>query len=152
MDKKDFSHLDKNGYVKMVDVSHKQNTLRKAVAYGKICLNSETLDKIKQFGIKKGDVLTTAKLAGIQAAKETSRLIPLCHPISLTHINITTQFESDGIGAFGEVHSIGPTGVEMEALTGTMVALLTIYDMCKAIDRNMIITDLKLLEKTKEDL
>ena len=133
----------------MVDVASKPATHRIAVAQGRILMNPATLAIILEGTAKKGDVLGIARIAGIMAAKKTSDLIPLCHPLALTHVAMA--FESDvassGISCQATVETVGPTGVEMEALTAVQVALLTIYDMCKAVDRAMVITDVKLLEK-----
>ena len=133
----------------MVDVASKPATHRIAVAQGRILMNPATLAIILEGTAKKGDVLGIARIAGIMAAKKTSDLIPLCHPLALTHVAMA--FESDvassSISCQATVETVGPTGVEMEALTAVQVALLTIYDMCKAVDRAMVITDVKLLEK-----
>ena len=133
----------------MVDVASKPATHRMAVAQGRILMNPATLAIILEGTAKKGDVLGIARIAGIMAAKKTSDLIPLCHPLALTHVAMA--FESDvassSISCQATVKTFGPTGVEMEALTAVQVALLTIYDMCKAVDRAMVITDVKLLEK-----
>ena len=133
----------------MVDVASKPATHRIAVARGRILMNPATLAIILEGTAKKGDVLGIARIAGIMATKKTSDLIPLCHPLALTHVAMA--FESDvassSISCQATVETVGPTGVEMEALTAVQVALLTIYDMCKAVDRAMVITDVKLLEK-----
>ena len=133
----------------MVDVASKPATHRIAVARGRILMNPATLAIILEGTAKKGDVLGIARIAGIMATKKTSDLIPLCHPLALTHVAMA--FESDvassSINCQATVETVGPTGVEMEALTAVQVALLTIYDMCKAVDRAMVITDIKLLEK-----
>lgn len=147
--KKTLSHV-KNGQAHMVDVSAKNDTLRKARAEGFIALQKNTLELIKGDTIKKGPVLITASLAGIQAAKQCSQLIPLCHNIPLTGVDVTFEYTTKGIQAVSEVTCIGPTGVEMEALTAVGVALLTVYDMCKAVDNTMVISDIRLVEKTKE--
>jgi cyclic pyranopterin phosphate synthase len=143
------SHLDKNGNAKMVDISDKAITKRTAKAVGFIQMREETLNLVRSGHHKKGDVLTVAKIAGIQAAKQTSYLIPMCHPIELT--NITIDFITNQKKNIIECHGIaicsGKTGVEMEALIGVSTALLTIYDMCKAVDREMIIFDIQLHEK-----
>ncbi len=144
-----FSHLDEKGKVNMVDVGEKIIQKRIARAIGKILLNEETIKLIKENQLKKGDLMTVAKIAGIQAAKQTSQLIPLCHNLLLTKINIKTFLENDGVIIESEVHSFGKTGVEMEALTAVSIALLTIYDMCKSTDKNMIIEKIKLTEKIK---
>lgn len=148
----EFSHVDKEGKVNMVDVGDKSIQKRVAIASGHISLNSETLTKIKDNSMKKGDVLTTARIAGIQAAKQCSNLIPLCHTLLLNKVAIDTKLTEDGVKVEALARCNGQTGVEMEALTAVSVALLTIYDMCKAVDKEMIISEIQLLEKTKEDL
>ena len=144
------THFDSSGQAHMVDVSDKASTHRVAIATGCIQMNPNTYDLIESGGHKKGDVLGIARIAGIQAAKKTADLIPLCHPIALTHVSI--EFQSDRsshrIYCQARAETTGPTGVEMEALTATQIALLTIYDMCKAVDRGMVISDIKLLEKS----
>ncbi len=145
---KSFSHLDSHGDVKMVDVSAKSGSQRSAVAVGFIALQKETLDRIRSEETPKGNVLTTAKLAGIQAAKKVPELIPLCHQINLSWIDIIFEMQVDGIRIESTTHAQYTTGVEMEALTAVSVAALTIYDMCKAIDKRMIIGDISLLKKT----
>lgn len=144
------SHIDDEGRANMVDVSHKPIQTRTAVANGFILLREETLRQIRENQVKKGDVLTVAELAGIQAAKRTSDLIPLCHPLQITRIEVRASLEEKGVEVTATVKSIGQTGVEMEALTGVSVALLTIYDMCKAVDKEMVIENISLLEKMKE--
>lgn len=146
------SHTDDKGKARMVDVGHKPDQERRAVAEGFIKLTKETIGLIRENQIKKGDVLTIAEIAGIQAAKKTSELIPLCHPLSLTKIKVITKIMEDGIQITGEARCIGQTGVEMEALTAVNVGLLTIYDMCKAVDKKMLIGGIRLIEKTKTDL
>ena len=144
------THFNENGNVHMVDVGDKDITHRIAVAGGSISMEKETLALIKEGGHKKGDVLGIARTAGIMGAKKTSDLVPLCHPISLTHINIDLEINDDTSSVYCEcrAETDGKTGVEMEALTAVQVTLLTIYDMCKAVDRGMIISDIKLLEKS----
>lgn len=146
------SHTDKDGKARMVDVGQKPEQQRTAIAEGKISLSAETIKLIKDNEVKKGDVLTVAEIAGIQAAKRTSELIPLCHPLALTKVKITTELADDGVKVRGEARCIGQTGVEMEALTAVNVALLTIYDMCKAVDKNMLMGEIRLIEKTKTNL
>lgn len=146
------SHTDDKGKARMVDVGHKPDQERRAVAEGFIKLAKETIGLIRENQIKKGDVLTIAEIAGIQAAKKTSELIPLCHPLSLTKVKVITKIMEDGIQITGEARCIGQTGVEMEALTAVNVGLLTIYDMCKSVDKKMLIGGIKLIEKTKTDL
>lgn len=146
------SHTDKDGKARMVDVGSKPEQQRTAIAEGHIKLQPETLRLINENEIKKGDVLTVAEIAGIQAAKRTSELIPLCHPLALTKVKVTTKVVDDGVLVIGESRCIGQTGVEMEALMAVQVALLTIYDMCKAVDKKMLIGNIRLIEKTKTDL
>ena len=133
----------------MVDVGEKPDSLRIAKARGHIRLAGETLVLIRDNEIKKGDVLTLAEVAGIQAAKKTGELIPLCHPLALTKIEVQATMEEDGVLVESEVRCVGQTGVEMEALTAVSMALLTVYDMCKAVDKTMKIGEIELLEKTK---
>jgi cyclic pyranopterin phosphate synthase len=147
-----FSHIDKEGKANMVDVGHKPPQVREAKASGKILLEPETIRLIKENDLKKGDVLTVAEIAGIQAAKKTSDLIPLCHSLQITKAEVKCIVVEDGVIANTRVKCIGQTGVEMEALTAASVALLTIYDMCKAVDKNMKIEGITLLDKTKTDL
>lgn len=143
------THFNPQGEVHMVDVAAKPDTLRRAVAVGSIVLNPATLTVIMQGSAKKGDVLGTARLAGIMAAKKTSDLIPLCHPLFLTHVHVDLHCDAlkSRVICTATTETIGKTGVEMEALTAVQVALLTVYDMCKAIDRGMEITGVCLLEK-----
>ncbi len=147
------THFDAQGQAHMVDVASKTSTHRIAVAGGRIEMQSATLAIIEAGDAKKGDVLGIARVAGIMAAKKTSDLIPLCHPLALTRIAIDFEIVREpesitgGIFCKATVETVGPTGVEMEALVAVQVALLTIYDMCKAVDRGMTITDVKLLEK-----
>ena len=136
----------------MVDVGNKPDQMRIAKASGFIQLQPETLKLINENLIKKGDVLTIAEIAGIQAAKETSRLIPLCHTLMLTKVEINTTVKANGILVNSMVKCTGKTGVEMEALTAVNIALLTIYDMCKAVDKQMILSDIKLDSKEKTEL
>jgi len=147
-----FSHIDEHGKARMVDIGDKNEQIRIAKAEGFISLQAETLHLIIENEIHKGDVLTVAQIAGIQAAKATGELIPLCHPLLLNFIKINFNIEKSGISVFSEVKTTGKTGAEMEALTACSVALLTIYDMCKAIDKSMIITEIKLISKTKENI
>lgn len=147
--KKKFSHIDEEGNAKMVDVGNKEIVHRKAIAVGIIQLQPETIDLLKNKALKKGDVLTVAKIAGIQAAKITSTLIPLCHQINLSNVDISFTTNKVGVEVKSTVSCYSKTGVEMEALTAVTVALLTIYDMCKAVDKEMYIQDVKLVEKTK---
>ena len=144
----DLTHLGADGAAHMVDVSAKADTAREAVAEGRITMSAEALDAVRAGNIKKGDVLGTARIAGIMGAKKTSELIPLCHPLMLSKIAIAFEFEDHGIRAEARVRLNGPTGVEMEALTAVSVALLTLYDMAKALDKSMVISDIRLLSKT----
>ena len=143
------THFDAQGQAHMVDVADKASTHRIAIAQGRICMAPATLAIILQGNAKKGDVLGIARIAGIMAAKKTSELIPLCHPLALTRVAVEfNSSEADScILCSAAAETIGLTGVEMEALTAVQIALLTIYDMCKAVDRGMTITDVKLLEK-----
>jgi cyclic pyranopterin monophosphate synthase len=146
----EFSHIDKNGKATMVDVSEKPVQKRKAEACGFIQLELETIQKIRDNELKKGDVLTVAQIAGIQAAKSTPSLIPLCHTLLLSKVHVNFDIMANGIEARCTTVCSGQTGVEMEALTGVSIALLTIYDMCKAVDKNMQISNIRLISKTKE--
>lgn len=147
-----FSHINKEGKANMVDVGDKIPQIREAKAIGKIILEEETIRLIKENALIKGDVLTVAEIAGIQAAKKTSDLIPLCHSLQITKAEVKCTVDDNGVIANTRVKCIGQTGVEMEALTAASVALLTIYDMCKAVDKNMRIEGITLLDKTKTDL
>jgi cyclic pyranopterin monophosphate synthase len=148
----ELSHVDETGKARMVDVGGKKDQLRIARAGGFIRLMAETIRLIRENQVKKGDVLTVAQVAGIQAGKKASELIPLCHPLQITKIDVQTILEEQGVRVTAEARCIGQTGVEMEALTATSVALLTIYDMCKAVDKEMVIEAVKLMEKTKTDI
>ena len=143
------THFDAHGQAHMVDVAAKPSTHRIAIAQGRIVMNIQTIKIILAGSAKKGDVLGIARIAGIMAAKKTSDLIPLCHPLALTRV--TVSFETDEIASSitctATVETVGPTGVEMEALIAAQIALLTIYDMCKAVDRAMTVTDVRVLEK-----
>ncbi len=147
----ELTHIDSSGKAQMVDVTHKADTNRVAVAEGKIFMKPATLDKIKAAEIAKGDVLAVARIAGIGAAKRTSELIPLCHNILITNVDMElSSFTGEGMAGIeikASVTSTGKTGVEMEALTAVSVAALAIYDMCKAVDRGMTISGVRLLEK-----
>ena len=149
--KNELTHIDSSGKARMVDVADKQDTRRVAVAEGKIFMEQATLDKIEAAEIAKGDVLAVARIAGISAAKRTWELIPLCHNIPLTSVDVDfSSFSTEdtaGIEITASATSTGKTGVEMEALTATSVAALAIYDMCKAVDRAMTISGVRLLEK-----
>lgn len=145
----ELTHFNQAGEAHMVDVGSKDVTQRRAVASGRIVMLSETLQLIAQGNHKKGDVLGIARIAGIMAAKKTSDLIPLCHPLALTNVSVEFQLDNDNhaVNCQATVATAGQTGVEMEALTAVQVALLTIYDMCKAVDRGMVMTDIQLQEK-----
>ena len=145
-----FTHIDENGDANMVDVSKKNDTLREAIAQGSIILNKEIINAIVENRNKKGDVLSTSRLAGIQAAKRTSDLIPLAHNLNLTKIEIEFSIDDENnmIHCEGLVRCCGKTGVEMEALTSVSVALLTIYDMCKSFSKNLSISKIMLLKKS----
>ncbi|HEY2431392.1 MAG TPA: cyclic pyranopterin monophosphate synthase MoaC [Vicinamibacterales bacterium] len=143
------SHVDAAGRIRMVDVGHKAATPREAVARGHIHMSAEALRQVRTGTNKKGDPLQTARLAGIMAAKQTAALIPLCHPIALTHADVQLIPVRDGYTIEATARTVGPTGVEMEALTAVAVAALTIYDMVKAVDREMVIGDVRLITKTK---
>lgn len=149
---KKLSHTDEKGKAKMVDVSSKPDQKREALASGFIKLNKETISLIQQNLIKKGDVLSIAEIAGIQGAKRTGELIPLCHPLQLWKIDVKCTLQEKGVLAECTTLCIGKTGVEMEALTGVNIALLTIYDMCKAVDKEMIIENVRLIKKTKKKI
>jgi cyclic pyranopterin phosphate synthase len=136
----------------MVDVSAKERSAREAVAAGKIHLRQETLDLIAKNQIGKGNVFTVARIAGIQAAKQTSQLIPLCHNLNLSHVEIEIATSGSELEVKCVARTVAQTGVEMEALTGVAIALLTIYDMCKAVDKEMRMTDIRLLKKTKREV
>lgn len=148
MDKK-FNHFDENGNSIMVDISEKKDTNREAVAHGKIKVSSEVYNRILNCNISKGDVLAVAQVAGIMGMKKTSDIIPLCHNINLLKCTIEFQMNNENkeIIVIGCAKTFGQTGVEMEALSGVTIALLTIYDMCKSIDKNMLISDIHLVEK-----
>jgi cyclic pyranopterin phosphate synthase len=150
--KEELTHIDDSGRARMVDVGTKPDQLRIASAEGMISLQPETVRLIRENLIKKGDALTVAEIAGIQAAKRTPELIPLCHPLMINQVTVTTALSDEGITVRSEVRCTGPTGVEMEALTAVSVGLLTIYDMCKAVDKTMRITDIHLTEKSKHDI
>lgn len=146
------SHIDNEGKAKMVDVSHKKDQIRVAKARGFIKLNQETISLIRDNKMKKGDVLTVAEIAGIQAGKKCSDLIPLCHPLPLSKIEVHTNLTETGVEVKTMAKCIGQTGVEMEALTAASVALLTVYDMCKSVDKHMEIKKITLIGKTKTDI
>ena len=147
---KDFTHFDDDGRARMVDVGEKNITKRTAQASAKVFVNQETFELIKTGGIKKGDVLTVAQIAGIMAAKRTPDLIPMCHPINIEKVNLSLKLNEKNFSVeiLSEVHCEGKTGVEMEALTAVSAAALTVYDMCKAVQRDILISDLRLVSKT----
>lgn len=146
------THLDETGRATMVDVGEKAVTERVAVARGRVVMQPETLQLIIDGNVKKGDVLTVAQLAGIMAAKRTSELVPLCHPIALTKVEVQCEPDADAvaIAITARVECVGKTGVEMEALTAVSIAALTVYDMAKAIDKRMVIDGVELVSKTKQ--
>jgi cyclic pyranopterin phosphate synthase len=146
----DLSHVDESGSVRMVDVGGKPLSRRRAVAHAEVRMSPGTTDRLRD--LPKGDALATAQLAGIMAAKRTSDLIPLCHPLPLSSIEVVLDVRDDAVAITAAVVTTAQTGVEMEALTAATVAALTIYDMCKAVDKAMTITDVRLLEKTKEEV
>jgi cyclic pyranopterin phosphate synthase len=146
---KRLTHVTADGRAQMVDVSAKPLSARRAVATGTIRLRPETADLISKDRIAKGNVFATARVAGIQAAKQTANLIPLCHTLPLSEVKIDITVTDDGVEVECTAQTVAQTGVEMEALTGVAVALLTIYDMCKAVDKEMRMTDIRLLKKTK---
>src|SRR5256714_8353310 len=146
------THIEADGRARMVGVSAKPMSKRRAVATGKIRLRRETLDLITNDQIAKGNVFATARIAGIQAAKQTAHLVPLCHTLPLAEVKIDIDIANDGAEVHCTARTVAQTGVEMEALTGVAVALLTIYDMCKAVDKEMRITQIRLLKKTKSNV
>ena len=148
----ELSHTDEKGRAKMVDVGGKPEQRRTARAEGTIILAQKTIELVRRNEMKKGDVLTVAQIAGIQAAKRTTELIPLCHPLGLDKIDVQVRLVENGARAESEVKCTARTGVEMEALTAASVALLTVYDMCKAVDKNMRLENIRLVEKVKEDV
>jgi cyclic pyranopterin phosphate synthase len=144
----ELSHVDESGEVRMVDVGDKPASRRRAVARAEVRMGAETARKLRE--LPKGDALTTAQLAGILAAKRTSELIPLCHPLPLSHVEVTIEVREEAVEIVASAETTAQTGVEMEALTAASVAALTVYDMAKAVDKTMRITDVVLVEKTKE--
>lgn len=147
---KRLSHLDKKGKAKMVDVSAKIATAREALARGSVYMQQKTMRLIRDMGIEKGDVFSVARISGIMAAKRTSELIPMCHPLNITSVDIDFSLDEKAgrVEIMARVRVFGQTGVEMEALTAVSVAALTIYDMCKAVDKGITISDIMLMEKT----
>jgi cyclic pyranopterin monophosphate synthase len=148
----ELTHTDSQGRARMVDVGYKNIQFRMAKASGFISLSEDSLVLIRKNSMKKGDVLAVAEIAGLQAAKQTASMIPLCHNIVLDKVMVTAKLGSGGIWVTSEIHCTGKTGVEMEALTAVSVALLTIYDMCKAVDKTMEIGQIRLDEKVKTDI
>jgi cyclic pyranopterin monophosphate synthase len=146
----ELSHVDESGAVRMVDVGDKPMSRRRAVASAQVQMSPQTSRRLRD--LPKGDALATAQLAGIMAAKRTSELIPLCHPLPLSHIEVTLDVQDGVVGIVAVAETTAQTGVEMEALTAASVAALTLYDMCKAVDKAMTITELRLSEKTKEEV
>ena len=144
---KPFTHLDEHGRVAMVDTSAKEVSVRRAISSARVLMSSETVAALRANRTPKGDPLETARIAGIMAAKRTAELIPLCHPLPLTHIDIQASLEEDGVTLTAEISTKAQTGVEMEALTAVSVAALTVYDMCKALEKGMTITDIRLERK-----
>jgi cyclic pyranopterin monophosphate synthase len=142
------THLDETGAAAMVDISAKEATVREAVAEGRIAMSVEALDAIRAGSVKKGDVFAVARIAGIMAAKKTSELIPLCHPLALSKVAVDFEFVENEIRVTAMARLTGQTGVEMEAITAASIALLTIYDMAKVIDKAMVISGVRLLSKT----
>jgi len=142
------SHVDDEGRIRMVDTSDKETTARRAVASARLLMSAETVAALRAHRTPKGDPLEAARLAGIMAAKRTSDLIPLCHPLPLTHIDVRAELTDTGVSLEADVSTKAQTGVEMEALTAVSVAALTVYDMCKALEKGMTITDIRLERKT----
>ncbi len=144
----ELSHFDDTGKIKMVDVSAKDTTTRRAVACGKVLLNADTRTALRSNTNPKGDPLEIARIAGIMAAKRSSELIPLCHQINLSKVNVTAELTDEGVDLSAEAITNAQTGVEMEALTAVSIAALTIYDMCKAVQKDIVISDIRLIEKS----
>jgi cyclic pyranopterin monophosphate synthase len=147
---KEFSHLDPSGNARMVDVSTKPDSQRQAIAEGRLTCTTRTIELLRAKALPKGDVLTVAHIAGVQGAKATSTLIPLCHPLAINGADLKFTVEDDGILIRATIRTTGKTGVEMEALTAVSVAALTLYDMCKAVDKTMSIGGIHVVEKRKE--
>jgi cyclic pyranopterin monophosphate synthase len=147
---REFTHIDINGKVRMVDITEKDSSDRKAVARGKIIMNPDTFKKIQNQSVKKGNVLETARIAGIMASKKTSDLIPMCHPLFITHVTVDffPDEKESSMLIEASVRTLGQTGVEMEALTAVSVAALTIYDMCKSYDKSMMIGEICMMKKS----
>ena len=144
----DLTHFNSDGRAHMVEVSEKEDTFRRAAARGSISMSTPTIELIKEGGVKKGDVLGVAQIAGILGAKQTSNIIPMCHQLMLTGVNLSFEIVEDKILIESQVKMYGKTGVEMEALVAVSVAAMTIYDMCKAVDKSMVIGDIRLIYKT----
>jgi len=146
----DFTHFDDRGNARMVDVGNKAETRRQAVAAGRVLVNRMTFELIRTGGVKKGDVLTVAQVAGIMGAKRTSDVIPMCHPITLSGIDLELSLNEEmlSVDIIATVSCTGATGVEMEAMTAVSIAALTVYDMCKAVQRDMVIDDIRLMKKS----
>lgn len=144
----ELSHFDDAGKIKMVDVSGKDTTARRAVASGRVLMNAATIEMLRNVTNPKGDPLEIARIAGIMAAKRTSELIPLCHQINLSKVNVTAELTDNGVELTAEAITNAQTGVEMEALTAVSVAALTIYDMCKAVQKDIVISDIRLISKS----
>ena len=144
----ELSHVDEQGRVAMVDTSAKEATARRAIASARVLMSPGTVEAVRARRTPKGDPIETARIAGIMAAKRTSELIPLCHPLPLTHVDVRAELIDEGVRIEAEVATTAQTGVEMEALTAAAVAALTVYDMCKAVERGITITDVRLEEKT----
>jgi cyclic pyranopterin monophosphate synthase len=146
----EFSHLDREGAARMVDVGEKQVVRRTATAAGRVRMSPETVSLLRERALPKGDALNTARIAGVMAAKRTPDLIPLCHGLNLTAVDVEFEVGEDEIDIVATARASDRTGVEMEALTAVSIAALTVYDMCKAVDKGMLIEEVRLLEKTKE--
>jgi cyclic pyranopterin monophosphate synthase len=144
-----FSHLDSEGAARMVDVGEKDVVQRTAVAGGVVCMSPETIEALRNTALPKGDALNTARIAGVMAAKKTPELIPLCHGLNLTSVDVEFEVGHDRVSITAKARASDRTGVEMEALTAVSVAALTVYDMCKAVDKGMVIGEIRLREKTK---
>ena len=144
----ELSHIDEQGRVAMVDTSAKEATVRRAVASARVLMSPGTVEAVRARRTPKGDPLETARVAGIMAAKRTAELIPLCHPLPLTHVDVRAELDDEGVRIEAEAATTAQTGVEMEALTAAAIAALTVYDMCKAVERGITITDVRLEEKT----
>ncbi|MGD8330663.1 MAG: cyclic pyranopterin monophosphate synthase MoaC [Acidobacteriota bacterium] len=148
MSEPEFTHLDSDGRATMVDVGDKDTTRRSATASGRLCMSAATRARVLAGEVPKGNVVEVARIAGIQAAKRTAELIPLCHPLPLNHVDIRVEADTDGLRVSATASCSGRTGVEMEALTAVSIALLTLYDMCKALEKGMTITDVRLEAKS----